>query len=244
MRLPLIFLAASVIGSSFAFADVNRFSGMCSPAFVRVSAESDCDGLEPLCYDEQLEFDGQIGAACYPYDCVVHGTAYYYVPDDGPPKCFVSGLAGAWIGGDTPWATQAQVRGERPSADTLEIIGEIDQAYTQENPVEVSVFRFAGDPATFTGLHVTGVSDLVDHGVITAGDVVFTMTTLGHEFEELVDVAGIPDAEIVLLIAGEGPTPSDSPWVEGVPALGPAGVVVLSGLLLAAGYAALRRRQC
>jgi hypothetical protein len=103
---------------------------------------------------------------------------------------------------------------------------------------EVSLVRFDGDPLAFSGLHVTGVDQLVTLGLIGENDILFFAEaadfTTPSQFE--VDVTGLPDEELVLFVIEEGisiPTPATSLW----------GHVTILALLLAAGASILARRH-
>jgi hypothetical protein len=102
--------------------------------------------------------------------------------------------------------------------------------------MELSVFRYAGDPSAFDGVQVLSVNELVDLGLIARDDILF-VTDLPDGLQHLsfdVDVTGVPANEIVLFGVGRED-------FTGVPALGVWGGVALVLTLLGCSTAAARR---
>jgi MYXO-CTERM domain-containing protein len=126
--------------------------------------------------------------------------------------------------------TGLTVEATRVSPQLLDLQGLIDSgvydpsAELDPGPVEVSVFRFSGDPTVFEGVDVVGVDELVALGLIQADDVLFSevlMYTAGDSvpFDFSVDVTGVPDDEIVVFAAesrvffsSTTSTPASSAW--------------------------------
>ena len=214
-----------------------------SPAWANFSSISS-DSFS-YCYFEAENVDGE--------NCVISE----YVPGgDCGGGCIVPGSYGhvtgelAWevsgegetILGDVGYWAAVTVDGVRMSADMFMVSGACAYADPQfAGPPEVALFRFDGDPSVFDGTSVVSVSEFVTLGLIDASDVllVHDCATQG-QFDLEVDVAGIPDEELVVFSGGRvvpGNVP-DSP----VPAVSLLGTVVLALLLFGLGAFTLRGR--
>jgi len=136
-----------------------------------------------------------------------------------------------------PFVVQLNAVGQRTGADTFLVEG--DKLILGVGDVEVSVFRFSGDPTVFDGLGPKSVLDLVAWDVIASNDVLLVKKTdeLGASFSFEVDVAGVADEEIVMMTTGDG--------LSGVsvPAAGPWPVAVLALIVLALGTLVVLKRR-
>lgn len=187
------------------------------------------------CYSECLDFgDPPIPAPC----------ASISIAEVGWQRA--DGFGGhAPCPGDVFTGTDAQAQGTRLSATSFEIEAEADQTGVTDKTVEFSLFRFQGDPSQFDGLDLFRVADVVDLGLISASDVLFVTEVTGFgSVLETVDITGIPDEELVLFAAGEGPFPSETGCdTTPVPAQSTIGSAVLIGLLVLLGALAFRFRR-
>ncbi len=204
----------------------------------------------PNCQSNDFNLIGFCFADCFAGEgipfCV--GTAQGNATQD---SWHASGLFAAFIqpGGDTPDIQfDFQATGTRLSPEQLDLSGSVTLHIGFEIPfdpgqVEVSAFRFSGDPTVFDGVQVPSVFALVAQGLIEPEDVLFSQelelpvppgeNTVPFNFT--VDVSGVPSEEIVVFASHSGssiPVPAVTGW----------GLVLLGiGMLLAATWM-LRRR--
>jgi hypothetical protein len=152
-------------------------------------------------------------------------------------------------GGDTPDVQASfSVTGTRPAPDQLDLNGSVALYIGFEIPfepgeIEVSVFRFSGDPTVFEGIQVSSVFALVALGLIDAEDVLLSEVLAfpgpadnSVPFSFTVDVSGVPSDEIVVFGSHSGS-------VIDVPVLSEWGVVLLALAILLAATWMLRRSQ-
>ena len=217
---------------------------LASPAWADFSAFSSEDFT--YCYFNGENHDGE--------SCV---EAEFVPGGDCSGRCTVPGNYGQ-VSGRLPWKingegemiegnvgfwTYAIIHGDRISEAIFLASGACAYADADyAGPPEVAVFRFDGDPSIFEGTSVVSVSELLDLGLIDAGDLLYVNgCESGGQFDVELDVTGIPDSELVVF-AGAPVAPGslqDSP----VPAVSTVATALLALLLLATGAAILRRRN-
>lgn len=206
-----------------------------SPAFTYCLAAVNCEPGDTLCVESDLGIASDCNALC--------GVQ----PFEGEPFCI--GVTDAIA--ETDWRILASgnqetlgsfllaAQGTLETPDLFSISGTRNQSGAGEIEIEISVFRYAGDPTAFDGLRLATVYDLVDLGLVALDDVLLAADMVAGEPEDFdynVDVTGVPADQIVLLGIGRdvfGPP---------VPALGAWGSVFLGLLLLGCFTFALRRR--
>ena len=210
---------------------LNRWSSMSSPGFTRCEAQTECPFEQP-CDLEFLELGASCGALCQDEQtpgtpCVASSFAEI--------GWGINGAAGHFpCPGDTFPGTDATVSGRRSSDGEFEITAFVKTTGVFPKIVEISLFRFAGDPFVFEGLDLTSVSELVDLGLIDQDDVLFVTEIDGDgQLSETVDISGIPDDGLILFAAGDGPLRTDHGCP--VPAMTPWGAAALFGALLLLG---------
>lgn len=206
-----------------------------SPAFTYCLAAVNCAPGDTLCVESDLGIASDCNALC--------GVQPL---EDG---AFCIGVTDA--SANTDWQILASgnqetlgsfllaAQGTLETANQFSISGTRNQSGAGQIEIEVSVFRYAGDPTAFEGLRLASVYDLVDLGLVASDDVLLAADMVAGEPEDFdfdVDVTGVPADQIVLLGIGRdvfGPP---------VPALGAWDSVFLGLLLLGCLTFALRRR--
>ena len=220
--------------------------------FASCGTQIGCATLPP-CEASDFHLSGSCDASCQtggsvPF-CFGSGTANVTQDSWQTGGFFVAFLA---PGGDTP-DVQASfgVTGTRPTPEQLDLNGEVFlhigfEIPFEPEPVEISVFRFSGDPTVFDGVQVPSVFSLVALGLIDADDILFSEalpipSPLGFEpFSFTVDVSGVPSEEIVVFGSQSGSV-TEVPDGD-VPALSEWGFVLLVLAILLAARWMLRRR--
>jgi len=226
-----------------------------SATFSRNTVVVDCLPIGS-CEDSQLEFTNAGSAGCsvgsgQPPNCsggigTENGVDSWWIISQlffwGPPYMAPAGAA----------STGMTVEGIRVSPEVLELNGVIDagawdpSVELEPGPVELSVFRFAGDPNVFDGVEVTSVTELVTLGLIQADDILFQEVHTYEVEDDLyyfggsVDVTDLPSDEIVVFVAesdvsftSSAVIPTSSLW----------GVALLVVLVLSVATWRLRRRS-
>jgi hypothetical protein len=199
----------------------------------------------PECVETELIIGDSCGVSCSSSGC----TSSIVALVDPPNYDFVVAGGTGFTGGGCKFCPAAEglVRGRILTPGTLTLTyRQTVSAYGGPPPrLHVGVFHYHGDPRALDGLDADTVSDLVTLGLIGPEDILYSASPIGEfgVIEVTIDIAGIPESEIVVFGAGRGivadPCPSE------VPATGPWGALVLAGALaaaLAAARAAARRR--
>jgi hypothetical protein len=234
-----------------ALADFSRWHGL-----TRASADHCQNGFEAQCCSDPLGAGSDIGwgedtcsANTYgadPETCRGN-TGVLYAP--GRTAIVTTTYNGIEYG-DVIEGSDAWVDIWVPDPSTLKLRYDLSSSGGPQPPhllpsLEIAVFRYSGDPEALAGLGLLNVSVLINAGLLTHDDVMYTDTLVeeGYVDEVYVDLAGIPLEEVMILASGRGlipPTcpPEDTP----VPALGGRAAWILIGLALLASTAVLLRR--
>lgn len=242
-RLVLTGVVLQLAGVAAGAAEINRWSGLSSPTFTQGFARSACLN-QPPCQEDELTLGGNTFVDCSaapsdPYSCTefvsslrpwsVGGFAGHL---PGPPPADL--LVGATV----------SVEGELDSPTTLLVRVTSGASFSPPQNGSAGVFRFAGDPSVFDGVEAISVGGLVSLGLIAADDVLLDVTfevsePSSTEAVHFLDITGIPQDEIVVFAAGNGPSPTSS-----VPATGTMATGALAAALMAiAAWILVRRRR-
>jgi hypothetical protein len=215
-RLTIVVLAV-LLGSSVGSADsvTPRWNGVTSTTFTQVFVRAECPG-QSTCLADDFGILEDSWAECWDFDNPTLDHCFASAWSD--IGWTIDGRAGYFpTAGDTDWPTIVYASGQRVSPDLFTVNGNVITLDYNMSPQEVAVIRFEGDPMVFDGVEATGVADLVSLGLIETNDVlaVVTLDVYGN-FQLDADVTGIPDDEILIFVAGDGPVPEITPAFTGL----------------------------
>lgn len=209
----LTLLLASSVGS--VDSGTPRWNGVTSTTFTQAFARTECAG-QSACQDDDFGILEASFAECWGFDDpVLDGCEAATWSEIG---WMLDGRVGYFpSAGDTDHATVVYVSGQRVSPELFTASCYVSSPELEVSPQEVAVIRFAGDPTAFDGVEATGVADLVSLGLIGTDDVLAVATyTANGTFQLDADVTGIPDGEILIFGAGDGPVPEITPAFAGL----------------------------
>jgi len=225
----LLIVALATAGATESRAEWN---GLATPEYTYCYVKDVCTGF---CEDWELALQADCSKECDvigenpSIPCGTGGTTTVSASRDWS-------VTGKDLGsGSDLFYIELSADGERIDSDTFRVQGTRSQLGAAAS--EVAVFRFAGDPAVFDGLPRISVSELVEMDIIADDDILLAESDVGNPFLFDVDVAGLANEQIVLMVTAEAISASD------VPATGPLGVAGLALIALSLSTVALLRRR-
>lgn len=245
MRRTAGVIALAMVVTTPLQADLSRWHGLGTVDFSQCFTETQCC-QDPPCTDHELVFGGNCsagcGETCHAFGALLYGDDFTRIVSTTRHQIFTGNFM--------------------PSSDTVVDIFRVDPetlvldyrlTFTEgQGPpllpplpnIEVSVFRFAGDPTILEGLGHLKLQALLSLGIIDNEDVLFhdNLTGDGAVGEAEVGVGGVPPSEIVVMASGNGVVPSSCPPPQSVPATGLGTTLLLLAAMFAA-WVVLYRRE-
>jgi len=232
-----LMVVALLIASSLALAGVPQGHAFAALDFGQARAQTACFG-QPPCFDEAFEDVG---------DNTAWASCFDSVPNI--PACLSDSRGGQrwdldvfngflYPGGGDIFPVQNGISVEATlTGDELTLTGEAHFDYPPIGLVQFALLHYTGDPRDLEGVVVDGLQDLLEQGIVTQGQVLYSSTyTEQTDIDMTVDVSGIPASQIVIYGYGVGPAPPNS-----VPASSnTATLVLIAALMVATGVLARR----
>jgi hypothetical protein len=219
--------AASAARASFVTI-VGPTGALCS-ASAQCYPPSNCDYLVE---DLELEFG----------HCLAYSAQVEFLSSESEAfvNWYASGYTEYIVHGDVRIFSEITASGMLLPGEVLNISGSYDLAfvyfmnrlgYTDVGSAEISVIRFAADPAQLLGLRLTSARDLVSAGLIEATDILhlkndsldFPSSSMDFSFD--VDVTGVDYGHLFLFVTAQSVLPEPEQLL-----MLASGVAILAGL--------------